>query len=317
MKARNFISKSIIMVKPTNFQSNQETILDNKFMLQIHNTNSSINKEIREKALEEFENLATKIKEQKINITIYDQYIPEAYDSVFPNNWFFVVKKEYLPEGLLFIFPVKYKTRRMEKNPEIIRLIKDNVKYFEDLSYLEDKEEYLESTGCLIFDHINRRIYVSISERANEEAVEVFLSKLNYYLPMDKQYRLVKFYSYQDHYPIYHTNVMMSVLEKHIVICLESIKDKEERIKVLEECSENRIVIEISREEMNEFCANIINIRNNDDEVYLIGSECAYNGFNPQNRKILEESYKILYSDIGTIEKIGGGSARCMIAESY
>lgn len=298
------------MVRPTKFGTNYETLKDNKFMKE------SKDASVHYKALCEFNNFVAKLKEESIQVHDFDQCHEEATDSVFPNNWFSTHKGEFHPEGILVMYPMKSNLRRKEKNPEIIEMLKPKYKNFIDLSFLEEEGEFLESTGCLIFDNENRKIYCSISERATEKALDVFLENFNKFSKLP--YTLVKFHAFDKHgHSIYHTNVMLSILDKHAVICSESITNIEERQRVLKELSENKHVIEVTYEEMNKFCCNILNLRSKDDKHIIAMSETAYINFSKTSKDILEGSYKIVYANLNTIEEVGGGSARCMLAEIH
>jgi len=181
---------------------------------------------------------------------------------------------------------------------------------------LEQENEFIESTGCLIFDNNNRKIYCCLSERATVKALNVFMETINKY--SKEPFELVPFKSTdRNDKPIYHTNCMMAMLKDHAVVCLSSIKDLNERIKVKALLEENRRIIDISFQEMENFCGNVINVRNKSDETVLIMSRSAQKGFSKKSMQSLKKSYKIIAPDVYTIEKIGGGSVRCMAGEFY
>lgn len=135
-----------------------------------------------------------------------------------------------------------------------------------------------------------------------------------------KKYSLVTFNSFDNktpRSPIYHTNVMMAILENHVVVNLDSVVDTTQRAHLKKCLSMGRKIIDISHEEMGEMCGNMIQVKNKDNELCVIMSDRALKGLTKKHREILEKNYKILSSDIGTIEQIGGGSARCMVAEIF
>ena len=150
------------------------------------------------------------------------------------------------------------------------------------------------------------------------KACNVFLSEFNKYAK--EKYTLVTFHAYdRNNKLIYHTNVMLSVLQDHVVICEDSIKDSDEKITVNKFIAENRTVIKLSYEEMEKFGANILNVASSVEgkKNVLVLSQTAFDNFSKKNKGILEKNYDLCPVDIGTIEKIGGGSARCMVAEIY
>ena len=183
-----------------------------------------------------------------------------------------------------------------------------------------NKGECLEGTGSLVFDHKFKRLYVCISERACPQTLNDYLEMLNSHCLDGKKYSLVTFNALDDkkpQSPIYHTNVMMAILENHVVVNLSSVADAHQRAYLKTCLSRGRQIIDISHEEMGEMCGNMIQVKNKNNELCLIMSERARKGLTNKHREILEKNYKILSSDIGTIEKIGGGSARCMVAEIF
>jgi len=256
------------------------------------------------------------LKDAKVDVEFFKQKNDKAPDSVFLNNWFSTHKNENFPDGLLIIYPLKSPSRRIEKDSEIIENLRKIYKDFVDLSFLENENEFLESTGSLLIDHSNLKVYICLSERATEKAVQVFLETLNRY--SKKTYQAVTFKGTdRNGRAIYHTNVMLAILENHAVICLDAIKDKDEREKVKAELLKNREIIDISFEEMEGFCGNVINVKNKEDETVVIMSKCAEQSFSKKNAETLKQNYKIAPVGIPTIEKVGGGSARCMVAEVF
>jgi hypothetical protein len=240
----------------------------------------------------------------------------EAADSVFPNNWFSTHKNKYFPEGLLIIYPMKSALRRLERNSIIIEKLKTNYKNFVDLTYLEKEAEFLESTGCLILDNLNKRVFCSLSERASKKALDIFIDNFNQYSL--EPFELITFNSFDlDNNSIYHTNVLLSILENHVVICSETIKDEGERKKVLQKLSENREIVELSFAELKNFGCNVLMVKNFKNENVLIISQTALDNLSEKNRKIFSDNYKICVNRIDIIEFIGGGSARCMVCEIF
>jgi len=298
------------MVRPTNFCTNYENLVDNKFMNESKDENSN------QKAQAEFDLFVSNLREKQVAVEVYDQPCSEAVDAVFPNNWFSTHKNQFLPEGLLIIYPMKSPLRRLERNPIIIEKLKKNYKKFLDLTYLENENEYLESTGCLIFDNLNRRVFCSLSERASKKALDIFIESFNKHSL--EHYELITFSSFDlDNNSIYHTNVLLSILENHVVVCLETIKDVNERKYVLEKLSQNRTIVELSFAELKNFGCNVLMVKNAKDENVIIISQTALNNLSEKNREILCQNYVININKIDTIEFIGGGSARCMVGEIF
>lgn len=155
-------SNKLMMIKPTHFCTNLETLEDNKYMIEVKN-------EHLEDAEKEYEIYKQKLIENNIEILEFEQIDKKAVDSIFPNNWISTHNDNVVEGGLLIIYPMKAVSRRIEKNEKIINLLKQKYKNFLDLSYLEEKNEFLEGTGSLIFDNDLKIIFCSISERATEK----------------------------------------------------------------------------------------------------------------------------------------------------
>lgn len=278
--------------------------------------NESHDSDINAKAQKEFDEFADKLKSKHVQVEVYDQPYPQASDAVFPNNWFSTHKNKYFPDGLLILYPMKSALRRLERNPLIINKLRANYKHFIDLSCLENENEYLESTGSLIFDNLNKRIFCSLSERATKKALEAFITSINKIAL--EPYQLITFSSFdQENNSIYHTNVLLSILERHAVICSETIKDANEQENLLQKLSENRKLLIVSFQELKNFACNILMVKNSYAENVLIISQSAYDNLNEEHRKLLETEYLLCVNNIATIEYVGGGSARCMVAEIF
>lgn len=307
---KGFFSNKVLMVRPTNFCTNYENLVDNKFMNESNDANSN------QKAQSEFDQFVENLKQNRVSVEVFDQPCPEASDAVFPNNWFSTHKNIYFPEGLLIIYPMKSALRRLERNPMIIEKLMTNYRNFIDLSYLEKEGEFLESTGCLIFDNQKRRVYCSLSERASKKALKIFIESFNKFSL--EPYELITFSSFDlDNNSIYHTNVLLSILENHVVLCSETIKDESEKRNVLQKLCENRKIIDLSFAELKNFGCNILMVKNKKGENVVIISQTALDNLSEKKRKILCDNYKICVNRIDVIEFIGGGSARCMVGEIF
>lgn len=296
------------MVEPTYFAFNEETAVNNFFQIN-ENGESNI---IQEKALKEFDNLVSKIREVGVEVVVVkDSKIPHTPDSIFPNNWFVTET-----DGELFLSSMFAENRRAERKhlgALVENISKEKVNITSYINY-EKEGKFLEGTGCLIFDRVKKVAFASLSQRCNKDLFLKFCQ--------DYSYSPVYFNSFQTfegkRLPIYHTNVMMAIGTDFAVICLDSIDSKEERENVLGELKRcNKEIIAITEEQMNNFAGNIIQVSNKTGEIFTIMSTCAYNAFTVEQKNIMEKNSKIIHSDISTIEKLGGGSARCMVAELF
>ncbi|MFP8896108.1 citrulline utilization hydrolase CtlX [Chryseobacterium sp. EZn1] len=298
---------TVLMIEPIAFGYNAETAKNNYF--QVEQTGS----DIQSKALAEFNTFVGKLREKGINvITIKDTLDPHTPDSIFPNNWV-----SFHKDGKVVLYPMFASNRRVERREDIIESIKDQgfeVAEIDDWSFSETQGHFLEGTGSMIFDHDNKIAYGSVSLRLDEKLFREFCTKYGF--------TPVVFHSFQtvgtERLPIYHTNVMMCVADKFVVICLDCIDDELERGKVVEAIKGSRKeIIEISEEQMQQFAGNMLQVQNKEGKKFLVMSQTAYQSLTPEQVAAIEKYCEIIYSDLNTIEVNGGGSARCMLAEVF
>ena len=299
-------TSNLLMVRPASFQFNYETAVSNAFQKSLDGLTVE---EIKLKAIEEFDAYVSTLEEHKINVTvIQDTAVPAKPDAIFPNNWISMHEN-----GSVYLYPMCTENRRLEIRPEIIDELKKTfvVNTVNDLSTAVKNNKFLEGTGSIIFDHINKIAYACLSPRTDKELFVDYCTKLNYeavyFTSSDEQNNLV-----------YHTNVMLTIGDTFAVICLDSIKDKSEQISVKEKLEKTgHELIDITFEQMNAFAGNMLQVQNTDDKTYLVMSETSLDSLTSEQIKQIEKHTAILSVEIPTIETIGGGSARCMLAEIY
>ncbi|MAN84595.1 MAG: hypothetical protein CMQ62_01670, partial [Gammaproteobacteria bacterium] len=259
--------------------------------------------EITRKALVEFHNLKDKIEAKGIQVTSL-KGSKECPDHIFP-NWFMTFDNKTMQ-----IFSMLAPNRRKEKKLSMIEHLSETYELTADFSYLENKEIFLESTSSMVFDRVNRIVYAGISPRTN--AVQLIIWCRN------NDFELVLFET-ESHTgsPIYHTDVLMYVGTDIIGICFDVIK--EEHVDyVREKVNAHHDVVELTSDQIQNFSGNAIEAKNEEGELFLIISSRGFSALNQNQVNKLLKSYKeIIHSDIPTIEKYGGGSARCMLTELF
>ena len=302
------VTSQLLMVRPANFSSNTETLETNKFQsgLNINDSQESI----QSLAIEEFDNMVNLLRDHQITIFDLDDIKEQNNtDALFPNNWV-----TFHQDNTAVIYPMMAKSRRKEKRNDILKYLEEfesfRIEKVIDLSYLEKDGFFLEGTGSMVLDRINKIVFACESSRTSINALEVFCKKLNY--------SSVVFEAVNDDLPIYHTNVMMSLGQETAFICSESIKDQKDikHIHKLFEISERKI-IELSIAQMIQFAGNVLVVENTKGQSHLIMSEKAYQSLEAPQIQSISKSSKIISIPLDTIEKYGGGSARCMIAEIF
>ena len=297
------ITKNILMIKPSSFGFNNDTSGDNYFQKQINHLSQS---EIRLKAVEEFENMCSILKKNGINIIVFENdENKKLTDDVFPNNWISFHGNKYI------IHSMYAKSRRGEKNKSFIKTLSThnfNYTLLNDYTNYELEDIFLEGTGSVVLDRVNKHAYCSISKRSNVDLFKLFCDDIGY-KPIS-----FKSYDYRGDL-IYHTNVMMSIGDDFALVCFESINDKNEKILVKESLEKSgRKIVEITLSQVDSFAGNLIQLGDKKNKIIVI-SELAYSSLNNHQKNILSAESKIVNIPIPTIQKCGGGSVRCMIAE--
>ena len=303
-------SSDLIMIEPKHFGFNIETAEDNHYQI---NDDLISEIEIKQKANKEFNELVKKIKEENISVRVFDdEKNIITTDSVFPNNWISLHE-----EGKVILYPMFSKNRRKERENSFVKSYL-NKNYFInqiiDLTDWEKKEKFLEGTGSMIFDRINKICFAAISNRTSSVVLKELCDILHYDLFTFKANQTYN----NNRVPIYHTNVMMSLGEKFVVICLESIDDITEKSKIISLLKKlKKEIIEINEKQVENFAGNLLQVENKKREKFIVMSSKAYNCFSKNQIEKLNKHGKIIHSNLDVIEKIGGGSARCMIAENF
>ena len=300
---------TILMIRPVNFRMNEETAVNNYFQEDLDIKNAEINR----KALEEFDEFVEKLRTVGINVIVEsDDKLMDTPDSIFPNNWV-----SFHGNGDVAIYPMFAKNRRKERRDEVfIRLENEGFKIENIIDYTsaEDEGIFLEGTGSLILDRVNSKAYCALSPRADEDLFIEFCE--------DFEYTPIIFTANQTvegkRLAIYHTNVMMCLAENFAIICLDTIDDKKERKNVVKNLKQDgKEIISITEVQMHQFAGNMLQLRGEKNQRYLIMSNSAHNSLTPQQINAIEKHCPIISSSLKTIETCGGGSARCMMAEVF
>lgn len=302
------ITDKIMLVRPVAFHKNEQTAINNYFQ---QNTEKS-NTETQKEALAEFDVFVGVLRDHGIEVLVFDD-LPNSLspDSIFPNNWISLHE-----DGSILLYPMFAENRRIERRNDILDYFKDNFLVAEIQSFTEWESEgvFLEGTGSLIFDRINGIAYAALSGRTNATAFVDFENRSGFKVLAFRAFQEVE----GERRPIYHTNVMMAVGQGFAVICLDAIDNLEERKVVVESLEkQQKKIIEISEGQMHSFAGNILHVKNNEGQKYIVMSSAAFSGFSAEQIKELEVFGDVIHSPIPTIESLGGGGVRCMMAEVF
>lgn len=303
------LASAVLMVRPEDFRFNEQTGKDNAFQ----KAPSCPQSEVNSRAMAEFKAMVARLREAGVEVLVLEKNPSlgvETPDAVFPNNWF---STEH--DGTLIFYPMLTENRRAEKRIVDVEALLDNngfhIRNLINIGRYGAPRHILEGTGSMIIDHRGERVYAAESQRCEPVQFDNFIHARRY-----KEGILFRTAD-ADGLPIYHTNVMMSIGMGFAVICAECIVPAD-RARVLGKLRQTHEVIEISMAQMAEsFCGNILQISNTDGEPLIAMSASAHAGFTQEQRDRLEQHGRLLPLDITTIEEVGGGSVRCMLAEVF
>ena len=300
------ITDTILMVRPVAFRMNEQTAVNNYFQKDLTADN------VNERAQAEFDEFASKLKKVGVNvIVVNDKLEDDSPDSIFPNNWV-----SFHENGDIGLYPMFAENRRKERRLEYFARLEEEgfkIKNIVDYTEAEEHDLFLEGTGSLLLDRVNRKAYCALSPRADEDLLIEFCE--------DFEFTPVIFNANQSvggkRKAIYHTNVMMCLAENFAVICLDTIDNAKERKNVLKHLKEDgKEVITITEEQMHEFAGNMLQVQGKNNK-FLVMSARAHGSLNQDQIAKIEKHCEILSSDLHVIETCGGGSARCMMAEVF
>ena len=303
------LTNNILMIRPVNFRYNKQTAVNNYYQKVLNHVSNNL---VQKKALLEFNYFVTKLQKFGVNVIVIDDKIsPDTPDSIFPNNWV-----SFHADGSVVIFPMYAKNRRDERRRDVFKLLERKygflINTIRDFTQLEHEEKYLEGTGSMVLDRKNKICYAAISVRTNKIAVMSFCKEFNYKPVLFKAYQNIK----DERVLIYHTNVMMCVADNFVIICLDSIDNKNERDHVIDSIvNSGKKIIEITEEQKHRFAGNMLQVMG--DKPYIVMSTSAFNSLTEDQKKNIQNYNEIIHSSLDTIEACGGGSARCMMAEVF
>lgn len=303
-------TNTVLMVRPYDFGFNEQTGIDNEFQRRLEESEEAIN----QKANAEFQAMVDALRAEGVTVLILEK--PEkSYaktpDAIFPNNWF---STEH--DGTLITYPMAATNRRHELRPkDVEKLLRANgykIRNVINVGHLDEANHFLEGTGSMIIDHRAEVVYAARSSRCDDQQFDNFI-RLRFY----EQGIMFNTKSSKGR-SIYHTNVMMSIGDQFAVICMDCIYDPAEKEQVKTSLEQSFELIEISMDQMeNYFCGNILQVNSAGGTPLIVMSKRALSGFTPAQIQRLEIYGKILAVDLATIEAVGGGSARCMMAEIF
>lgn len=303
------VTDTLMMIRPVAFHRNEQTAVNNYYQKILERLSAD---EVQHKALGEFDGFVEKLKAAGVNVIVFeDTKSPETPDSIFPNNWI-----SFHESGDVILYPMYAKNRRLERRDDLIKaLARDfEIKTISGFIEWESKNKFLEGTGSLVLDRQNMIAYAALSERTNVEVLADFSENTGF--------DIVSFTANQTvdgkRLPIYHTNVMMCLGERFALVCADSVDNEVEKKRLIKSFEKTqKEVIFISEEQKERFTGNILQVKNSREKRFVVMSESACKSLDSDQEEKLSRHGELLYSSLDTIECLGGGSARCMMAEVF
>lgn len=331
-------TRHIIMMEPSGFYSNPETMATNTYQAD----NPADRRGLNTAAVAEFRNLRDTLVDHGVFVTTLKGTV-QSPDDLFCNNWI-----STHPDGVAVLYPMLAHNRRLERRPELLEWFSRRYRFALDLSAEEVNGKFLESTGSLALDRVNKRAYVALSDRTDADLAERWADVMGYELI---------FFNTRNHVgkPVYHTDVVMFIGTSLIGICADCIVP-EDIDRVLGKIQETHRVLLLSMDQLRSFCGNALEVRGNplpqemapgvgtshgggttfsspsannrpnfslspdnrvQDARYLALSSGAYGALSPDQKDLIAMYFDgIITAAIPTIERFGGGSVRCMLLEA-
>ena len=306
----NQTTNSILMIRPVAFRMNEQTAVNNYYQKVIDGLSPET---VNAKAQQEFDAFVAKLTAVGVDVIVVEDTLnPDTPDSIFPNNWI-----SFHENGDVALYPMFAENRRLERREELLDILEEKgfiIENIVDYTSAEEDGYYLEGTGSILLDRANGKAYCALSPRADEELFIEFCEDFDLNPIIFEAFQTVN----GERKLIYHTNVMMCLGETYAVICADSIDDKKERKMVLDSLKgDEKEVILITEDQVNNFAGNMLEVKGANDRRYLVMSSSAHKSLTKKQVAQLEEHVTILSSSLDTIEACGGGSARCMMAEIF
>lgn len=299
-------ARSVLMVRPASFGSNPDTLASNAFQRDMPGVQPQ---DLQRLVLNEFDSVAKALERAGVTVVAVDDSAqPPKPDAIFPNNWV-----SFHSDGTVVLYPMMAPSRRTERRTDILELLsrRFHIKRTIDLSEHERMGAFLEGTGSLVLDREHRLAFTCLSPRTHLDALGDFAQQLDY--------EIVTFDAVDAAAtPIYHTNVLMCIGERFAALCADSIADPQRRaavVSILEDTGHEAVLL--SHEQMNSFAGNMLELESGNGGKVIAMSTAALQALSADQRRRLESHGELIASAIPTIERCGGGSVRCMLAEIH
>jgi hypothetical protein len=298
----------ILMIRPVRFGANPETLASNRFQAPQPGLAES---RAQSAAAAEFDGLVAALRAVGVNVHVFDD-TPEPHtpDALFPNNWV-----SFHADGSVVLYPMLAPNRRVERRNDLLEALSARhgfrIRRVVDLTSHESAGKFLEGTGSLVLDRVHRIAYACVSPRTDLDVLGDFAQQLDY--------DVVAFEAVDAAgAPIYHTNVLMCIGTRFAAICSACIRE-DERAAVIDALrTTGHTIVDLSMEQLGAFAGNMLELRSARSGHVVAMSSRALDSLSSQQRELIEQQGgPIVTAAIPTIETLGGGSVRCMLAEVH
>ena len=299
----------LLMIRPSCFYTNEQTATNNYFQQQTQENQGTTTA----KAQQEFDGFVSELRSHGVAVYVWQDSIePNTPDALFPNNWI-----SFHNPKTIVTYPMYAVNRQMEVNNAPIEFLESKGFLFSnqiDFTSFISSNLYLEGTGSMVLDRENQIAYCARSERTNPILIDMFCKKMGYSSVVFSSLQSVN----GQRQPIYHTNVMMSIGLDFAVVCLDSIDETKNRTVLIHSLeTTGKTIIELTEEQIHQFAGNVLEIQSNKGDRLLAMSTSAFDALTDSQKSALSSKLTMVHSPLPTIERLGGGSARCMMAELF
>ena len=302
-------TNQLLMIRPSCFYTNEQTATNNYFQQQTQESQGTSTA----KAQQEFDDFVSELRSHGVSVYVWQDSIePNTPDALFPNNWI-----SFHNPKTIVTYPMYAPNRQMEVSKAPIKFLESKGFLFSnriDFTSFISSNQYLEGTGSMVLDRVNQIAYCARSERTNPILIDMFCEKMGYTAVVFSSFQSVN----GQRQPIYHTNVMMSVGIDFAIVCLDSIDDTGERnvlIRSLEKSGKK--IIELTENQIHQFAGNVLELQSDKGKRLIAMSTSAFHALTDSQKSALSSKLTIVHSPLPTIEQLGGGSSRCMMAELF
>jgi hypothetical protein len=305
------ITSSIMMIRPVAFRFNEQTAVNNYYQQVLEGVTAD---QMQVQAQNEFDTFVEKLRAKGVEVVVVEDTLePNTPDSIFPNNWI-----SFHNDGRVGLYPMCAENRRLERRDDVLTILMEQhnfvINEVIDFSHYESQDLFLEGTGSMLLDRVNKIVYAALSLRTDAKILKDFCERFDY--------KAVAFTSNQtvgtERLAIYHTNVMMCLGEGFAVLCADTVDDDTERKALVDSLeATDKEIIYITEAQKHRFAGNMLQVQSKTGEKFLVMSASAHQSLSPEQVKQIEKHCQILSSSLDTIEACGGGSARCMMAEIF